>query len=153
MSQGSSDPAANFSQIYLEPSFVSTGYNDRLDVITNIKLRAEVLAGQSSSADFIWAEIGGWNYDTEQNNLTYVHLSLKRALLVSPSNPQLPVLLFQGPLGWNFNAGDYKITITAERAVGKTPLQSIVTATFAEDALNVVNDSKGDLFRSFPITP
>jgi hypothetical protein len=73
--------------------------------------------------------------------------------MVSPSNPQLPVGLFVGPPNWTFQPGDYRITITANRAVGSTPLQGTMVVSFPESTLNIVNESQGTRFGEFYAKP
>ena len=47
----------NDAWLYVQPRFVSTGRNDRVEVITDITLRVEPLNGGQAS-DFVWDEQG-----------------------------------------------------------------------------------------------
>ncbi len=148
MVQGGNSPAG----IYIQPSFVSTGRNNRIDVITDIKLHIEALADQSVPTDFKWTELGTWSYIPE-TGITYIFQSFKRPLNVSPSNPQSPVCLLQGPSDWLFNAGDYRFTITSTRAVGTTPLLTTFTVNFPQGDVDFINSNNGNKFVQFPIQP
>ncbi len=147
MSQGGAAPI-----LYVQPRFVSTGRNSRIDVITDVSVRADPMNG-GVGADFTWQEEGAWTFDPTAKELTYIYLADAGPLMVSPSNPQYPVGLFVGPADWKFQAGDYRITINATRAVGSDPLTGAFTVTFTADGISTINDSQGARFGEFQAKP
>ncbi|MGA7732002.1 MAG: hypothetical protein WCD37_12120 [Chloroflexia bacterium] len=138
--------------LYVQPQFISTGRNDKLDVITGISIRVEPVGG-GAGADFTWDEQGAWSYDPTAKELTYIFVADAGPLMVSPSNPQFPVGLFAGPPAWQFEPGDYRLTITATRAVGSTPLQGAIVVPFPEYLITFINNSEGTRFAEFPVKP
>jgi hypothetical protein len=138
--------------LYVQPQFISTGRNDKLDVITGISIRAEPVGG-GAGADFTWDEQGAWSYDPTVKELTYIFVADAGPLMVSPSNPQFPVGLFAGPPAWQFEPGDYRLTITATRAVGSTPLQGTIVVPFPENLIAFINNSDGTRFAEFTAKP
>ena len=83
--------------------------------------------GGGSPQAFAWDEQGTWRYDPGSRGLTWIYLADPAPLVVGPSSPQLPTALFEGPPGWRWRAGEYRVEILAGR--GEDP--GALRATFA----------------------
>jgi hypothetical protein len=67
-------------------------------------------------------------------------------LLVSQGNPQAPVANFNGPPGWYFAPGSYKMTLIAARQVNTAPLQRTIEVKLSADNIAALNRKGGGAF-------
>ena len=88
------------SYVYLQPAFVSTGVNDRVEVIADMVLLVERADG-SESATMSWQEQASLVTDAE-GALSYRYAADAVPLLVGPRSAATPLALFQAPAGWFF---------------------------------------------------
>ena len=137
-----------YAYMYLQPTFVSTGQNDRVEVIRDITVFVEP-AGGGERITFEWAERLELVLN-EDRELDYDYAGDAVPLLVSPRQAQAPLGSFQGPDGWYFEAGTYEITVEAPRVVASTPLRGSMEITFSQDAVETLNDAGGNRFLEFP---
>jgi hypothetical protein len=131
--------------VYLQPGLIHTGENDRVEVILNLKLRIQPVQGVPP-AEFAWDEQGNWTYTPNTQELTWTFVADAAPLLVSPKSAQLPTLLFIGPQDWAFQPGSYRLTLIAERAVNRRPLERSITITLTPEQIDSLNAAAGQRF-------
>ncbi len=143
--------SVGFAYTYLQPAFVSTGQNDRVEVIKTMVLRvAPVQGGQP--AVFRWDEQAQLVYDQATKQLNYVYVADAVPLLVGPKSAHVPFSVFNGPAGWYFQPGTYRATLVASRVVASSPLEASFTFTLSADNVDFLNRSRGKSFLALPIT-
>ncbi|MCY7419960.1 MAG: hypothetical protein LH650_16015 [Chloroflexi bacterium] len=120
--------ASGSSYLYLQPAFVSTGTNDRVEVITNMAVTVHSTSG-GQPAELVWVEQVALVSDV--NGLSYRHEADAVPLLVSPKSAAAPLSLFQAPSGWFFDAGTYDFTLTASRLTSSDPLRGTFSVTIS----------------------
>jgi hypothetical protein len=130
--------------IYAQPRFVSGAPNDRVAVISGIKL--QVMPPDGESVTFAWTEQGWWQYDQPNRSLTWMFQADAAPLVVSPSNPQLPICLFESPVGWSWQEGTYRLTIVAARGQVPEALQTALEFTLSADIAEQLNANPRQLF-------
>lgn len=135
---------------YLQPTFVSTGGNDRVEVIRDMELTLTPADG-GESATFTWDEVGQLTFDPEDDSLTYEYLADDVPLLVAPDSVENPLALFQGPSGWFLEAGTYEIELEATRVVASSPIRVTFEVIVSDDDIAFLEGSDGDSFLSLPI--
>lgn len=143
----------NAGWLYVQPRFVSTTRNDRIEVITDLRLLVAPAADDGAALTMRWEAQGTWDYDPVAEELTFIFLADPGPLVVSPASPQQPLGLFEGPPGWRWEAGTYQITVLAERAVGGDPLRATFAVIFSEEEVRAVNAEPGQRFLTFPTRP
>jgi hypothetical protein len=126
------------TQVYVQPSFLSTAKNDRIEVISDIRLHVQPLDG-GDGRDFIWQEYGQWLPDPVYDDLEFEYVGDSGPLLVSPSNAQQPVAIFRTDPAWTFSEGSYRLTITASRVVSSAPLQGSFTISPTARDIEFIN--------------
>lgn len=132
--------------IYLQPSFTNVGQSSRVEVIAGMTLRVQPVSG-GEAVEFTWREIDRFVSDPlNGNRLTYEYVSDAQPLLVSQGNPQAPVANFNGPPGWYFAPGTYRITLSAARQVNTAPLQRTMQITLSAAAIAALNEHGGGAF-------
>jgi hypothetical protein len=119
---------------YVQPRLVSAARNDRVAVITSLRLEVEEPGGETP-VTFSWGEQGTWEYDTESRGLTWIYQADPAPLVVGPSSPQLPICLFEGPADWVWKAGDYRVTIVAGREQNPDALRTTFRVSLADSAV------------------
>ena len=139
-----------FAYMYVQPAFVNTGRNERVEVIRDMKLRVAAAAG-GQPAEFVWANQAELVYDRATNQLNYRYVADAVPLVVSPRSAQVPFSVFNGPKGWYFGPGAYRLTLSAQRVVSRRPLQDTFEMTFAEKDIEFLNKSRGRSFLVFPV--
>jgi hypothetical protein len=72
-------------------------------------------------------------------------------LVVSPRSAQVPFSVFNGPKGWYFSPGVYRLTLSAQRVVSRRPLQETVEMTLADKDVDFLNKARGRSFLVFPV--
>jgi hypothetical protein len=136
--------------LYLQPLFVNTGSNTRIEVISDLSVTVQPASGDVAA--FHLDELGAWEYDPETGYLNWTFVSDPAPLVVGPTAPQYPIGLFIAPPGWHWTAGDYQLTVTAARAVGGTPLRERVTLTLTGNQVAYLNANPGG-FLQIPTVP
>ncbi len=127
--------------LYLQPLFVNTGSNNRVEVIADLVVT--VRRRNDDAMAFHLDEFGAWDYDPETGFLNWTFVSDPAPLVVGPTAPQYPIGLFIAPPGWRWTAGDYQLTVAAARAVGGTPLRGRMKLTLTEDQVAYLNANPG----------
>ena len=95
------------SYVYLQPVFVSTGANERVEVIRDMQLSLEP-AGGGATGQLEWKE--QMELVGDGGPLSYRHVADAVPLLVGPRSAANPLSLFQAPQGWFVGAGTYDAT-------------------------------------------
>jgi hypothetical protein len=139
------------SELWLQPSFVSTNRNSQAEVIEDLKLL--VKPRQGKSVEFTWLDQGEWlapDPTQIQGNVSlydqyYKITSDPTPLVVSPGTAVAPVLRFTAPsTNFQFKEGSYDIILTAYRAIlSEEPLEDKMTVTFAEKHLQFYKATAG----------
>jgi hypothetical protein len=124
---------------YVQPRLVSAARNDRVAVISGLRLDVAPPGGGAPIA-FSWDEQGTWQYDTVSRGLTWIFVADAAPLVVSPSSPQLPYCLFLGPPGWQWQAGDYRVTIVAARGQDADALQTTFSMTLPAETAEFITE-------------
>jgi hypothetical protein len=127
--------------LYLQPLFVNTSSNTRVEVISDLSVTVQPDGGQPAS--FRLDELGTWEYDSATGYLNWAFVSDPAPLVVGPTAPQYPIGLFIAPPSWYWSAGRYELTVTATRAVGGAPLRGQVTLTLTGDQAAYLNANPG----------
>lgn len=136
---------------YLQPTFVSTGENDRVEVIRDMELTLTPADG-GEAATFTWDEVGQLAFDPEDDSLTYEYLADDVPLLVAPDSVENPLALFQGPDGWFLAAGTYEAELEASRVVASSPIRVSFEVVVSDDDIEFLESSGGNSFLSLPIS-
>jgi hypothetical protein len=140
-----------FAYAYLQPTFVSTGENDRVEVFRDMRLEVTPLAGGEEAATFGWDEVGRLVFDPADDSLTYQYLADAVPLLVAPDSAENPLALFQGPRGWFLEPGGYRIELVADRVVASADLRASFEITLTESDVDFLNDADGGQFLTLTI--
>lgn len=143
VAQGRSSGAA---YLYLQPAFVNTAQNNRVEVISDMSLR---VAGPAT-ADFTWTQQLRLTTDAS-GGLTYQYVGDAVPLVVSPSNAASPLGLFEAPRGWFFGPGTYQFTLTADRVVASSPLTAEFDVTLSQADIDTLDQPGPDKFLEFDI--
>jgi hypothetical protein len=138
-----------FAYLYVQPAFVHTGQNDRIEVIQDMMVRIDP-AGGGAAAEFKWDEQAELVYDQTSKSLNYRYVADAVPLLVSPRNAQVPLAVFNGPQGWYFKPGTHRATIVAHRVVHSAPLEAAFEFTMTEKDVEFLSSSRGHRFLAFP---
>ncbi len=139
-----------FAYMYFQPAFVNTGRNDRVEVIRTMSLRVAPSRG-GQVVEFFWAHQAELVYDRGTNQLNYRYVADAVPLVVSPRNAQVPFSVFNGPKGWYFAPGTYRMTLTAQRVVSSRPLEAAFEVNFPDKDVDFLNKSRGKSFLAFPV--
>lgn len=140
-----------YAYMYLQPALVSTGQNDRVEVVRDLSVRVEPMDG-GEGATFEWDEVVRL-VPAEGDALDYEYVADAVPLLVSPRTAQAPLASFTGPDGWYFEAGTYRLTIHAVRVVGSGDLSQTVQMTLTDEQVTDLNESRGRQFIQLPLSP
>ena len=146
VAQGRSSGAA---YLYLQPAFVNTAQNNRVEVIESMTLH--VTAPDSTSADFTWTQQLRLRTDPQTGGLTYEYVADALPLVVSPSNAASPLSLFEAPRGWFFGVGTYQFTLTADRVVAASALTARFEVTLSQADIDTLEQPGPDIFITLPI--
>jgi hypothetical protein len=146
MAQGGSRGA----YLYVRPVFIAAGPSERVEVITDVYLQVEPRDRGRQGAQFVWDEQGIWRYDPATQELTWTYTDDAGPFLVYAGDAELFTGLFVGPREWRFEAGGYRITLVAERAVSARPLTGSFEVEFSEESIQLLNESGGTRFLTFP---
>ena len=140
VAQGATD-----AWLYLQPQLLSTGANQRVEVVTDLRLQVEP-AGDGAPAAFRWDETGTWDYDEQNGVFNWAYVGDPAPLVVSPTSPQLPTVLFVGPEGWAWEPRSYQVTVIADRAVAGEPLRQAFALRLSEEVVAELNARRGQGF-------
>lgn len=143
----------NYAYFYVQPGFVSTAQNDRVEVIRDMHLEVvETPDGVGLPPGmFDWNEQGRLNYDPSDNSLSYEYLADAAPLLISPRMAQQPLAVFNGPAGWYFEPGEYQLRLVATRVIGSEQLTFDFLLSLSADDVAFLNGSRGNQFLNFPV--
>lgn len=141
--------ASGSAFVYLQPAFVSTGQNDRVEVIRTMTL--EVQAGTGGAVSFTWDEQARLVGDPDTGILSYEYAADPVPLLVSPRNASAPLCLFDAPDGWFFAPGTYTFTLIADRVVTSAPIRASFTIDVSAEDIQFLDGPGAAKFLSFPI--
>jgi hypothetical protein len=137
------------SYVYLQPAFVSTGVNDRVEVIGDMRLVVQ-RSGGDPPIEMEWASQAA--LETDANGvLSYRYEADAVPLLVGPRSAASPLALFQAPPDWFFGEGTYTFTLEAERVVVGTPLTATFEVTVDAEDLEQLTSAGPDRFLAFEI--
>jgi hypothetical protein len=137
------------SYVYLQPAFVSTGANDRVEVVRDMTLTARPADG-SEPAELQWREEVALVTDAN-GQLSYRHEGDAVPLLVGPRSAAAPLALFQAPPGWFFEEGTYQFTLEADRVVAAAPLTASFEVTLNAADMAVLGATGPEQFLAFAI--
>jgi hypothetical protein len=140
-----------FAYAYLQPTFVSRGENDRVEVIRGMQLEITPVGGGETVA-FAWDEVGRFIFDPADDSLTYQYLADAVPVLIAPDSAQNPLSLFQGPPGWFLEAGTYRVELVADRVVAPTSLEAGFEITLTDADIDFLNEADGNQFLTLPVT-
>jgi hypothetical protein len=139
--------ATGGAYLYLQPAFVNTAQNNRVEVIRDMSLHVTGPA----TADFTWTQQLRLETDPQTGGLTYQYVADAVPLVVSPSNAASPLGLFEAPHGWFFTPGTYQFTLTADRVVAGSALTETFSLTLTADDVAFLDQPGPDKFLEFPI--
>ena len=137
------------SYVYLQPAFVSTGVNDRVEVVRDMSLHVRPSDGGEPIL-MEWASQAALETD-ENGVLSYRYEADAVPLLVGPRSAASPLALFQAPEGWFFGEGTYAFTLEADRVVAGGPLTATFDVTIGPDEMAALGSTDSDRFLAFPI--
>ncbi len=135
--------------LYLQPAFVNTGGNNRVEVIRDMRL---AVAGPAS-ADFEWTQQLRLVGDPETDTLSYEYAGDAAPLLISPSSANSSLSLFDAPPGWHFEPGTYTFTLSAQRVVVNVPMEATFTVSLSAEDVAALDQPGPDRFLTFSIAP
>ena len=139
-----------YAYAYLQPTFVSTGANDRVEVIRDMTLTVTRL-DDDESVELAWDEVGTFTFDPADDSLTYEYVADAAPLLVAPDSAENPLALFQGPEGWLLTPGRYEVNLRATREVAASELEGDFQIEVTEEQVAFLNEADGTQFLSIPI--
>lgn len=135
---------------YFQPTFVSTGNNERVEVIREMRLIVTPLDG-GEPAQFAWDEVGAFDFATDDDSLDYRYVGDAVPLLVAPDSAENPLALFEGPDGWLLEAGRHRIELVADRVVAADPLRATFEIELSDEDIAFLADADGTQFLAIPI--
>jgi hypothetical protein len=141
--------------LYIQPRFVSTSSNDRVEVIESIEVSvAPVLSNPSTrqAVTFDWGEQGQMTYSESSRTLSWQWVADPGPLVVSPGNPQNPTGLFYAPEGWFWEVGRYQVTIAASTTVSDRVITNSLQFELTQEEIDQLNAQPGDIFLTIPAT-
>jgi hypothetical protein len=135
--------------VYLQPAFVSTGQNDRVEVIRDMTLQVQPASGAGVS--FRWDEQARLVGDADSGTLSYQYVADAVPLLESPRSASAPLCLFDAPDGWFFAPGTYTFTLVADRVVSSDPIRDSFAVALSAVDIAFLDGPGAEQFLSFPI--
>lgn len=134
--------------VYLQPAFVSTGANDRVEVIGDMALEVVTPAGETVS--FAWTQQLRLVDDGDGTGLSYEYVADAIPLLISPRQAAAPLALFNAPAGWHFAAGRHTVRLVADRVVTGQPLSESFALDITQANIDFLEQPGPELFLTFP---
>ena len=150
VAQGRSSGAA---YLYLQPAFVNTAQNNRVEVVRTMRLHVTSTATSVAATDFTWSQQLRLTTDPATGQLRYEYVADAVPLVVGPSNAASPLSLFEAPRGWFFAAGTYQFTLTADRVVAGSPLTASFQVSLSQADIDLLEEPGPDRFVTLPIAP
>jgi hypothetical protein len=142
------------TEVYLQPNFVGTGNNNRIELIKRMTLRVEAPGESPMTLD--WTEQGRWDFQEGQSQVmvrTFVYGADASPLLVSPNNAGQPLCLFRVPPDWVLKPDVlYHLTLTADRSVVSRPLVGVVEAKASAQAIDAIKQQTQQTILAVPAT-
>jgi hypothetical protein len=135
--------------VYLQPAFVSTGRNDRIEVIRDMAV--EVTPGAGDAVILSWTQQLRLVSDPASGGLRYEYVADAVPLLVGPRDAAAPLALFDAPDGWHFGPGAYRFRLVAQRVVTGLPLSGEFTLTVGQADVDFLDQPGPERFLTFPI--
>jgi hypothetical protein len=135
--------------VYLQPAFVSTGSNERIEVIRDMTL--EVRPPTGDPTPFRWDQQLRLVNDSDGGGLSYEYVADAVPLLVGPRDAATPLSLFDGPDGWHFGPGTYTFVLSADRVVVAQPLRAQFSLTLTPENIAFLEQPGAEQFLTFPI--
>lgn len=135
--------------VYLQPAFVNTGANNRVEVIRDMTLA--VRAPDGATTDFEWTQQLRLVGDASSGGLSYEYAGDAAPLVVSASSALAPLSLFDAPPGWHFGPGSYGFTLRAERVVVGAGLSESFSVTLTEADIALLDQPGAEQFLAFSI--
>ena len=148
VAQGRSSGAA---YLYLQPAFVNTAQNNRVEVIRAMSLHVTSPDANAAATDFSWMQVLRLTTDPATGGLNYEYVADAVPLVVSPSNAASPLSLFEAPRGWFFSPGTYHFTLTSDRVVAGSPLTAQFEITLSQADIDTLEQPGPDRFITLPI--
>jgi hypothetical protein len=142
---------ADSQTIILQPTFINTAGNARVEVITGLEVQASRSQAESP-VKFRWLQSGVLSLSESNDSISYKFTSDPAPLLINSASPQQPVAYCDGPPGWRFEAGTYDISLVAKRAIVSTPLRDVIRITITREQAELLKKKDG-LIYSFQTTP
>lgn len=143
---------ASIGGLYLQPRFIDSGSNDRVEVVTGMTATL-TWAGGGEPVALRWDEQGAWVYDSNSHELTWTFVADPAPLIVSRSSPQLPMCLFLAPADWQWQAGDYVLHLTADRKIRSDPLEGEIAFSVTANQAAALTASPGTFFEILTSDP
>ena len=137
------------ANLYIQPNFVGTGNNNRIELVTSISLALQAVDG-GPSATSEWNQQGRWDFTEGTIDAAgfsiparaFVYLADAAPLLVSPNNAQQPLCVFPIPVGFEIKPDTkYRLTLTADRAVADKPLTAIGEFSVTKEQINIFKEN------------
>lgn len=141
-------PQTGASYMYLQPTFVSTGNNDRIEVIRDMHVLVRKHGVDETTME--WTEQARFSLG-DDGRLSYGYGADAVPLLIGPRAAQNPLGTFTAPQGWHLGDGTYEFTLVAERVVGGAPLEESFEVTLTPDDLAVLYAPGGEQFLPFTL--
>jgi hypothetical protein len=135
--------------LYLQPAFVSTGTNDRVEVIRD--MRVEVIPTGGEAVDFEWSEELRLVSDPATGGLSYEYVADAVPILISPREAAAPLALFKAPPGWFFAPGGYTFRLIADRVISGQPLTDEFRVTLSAENVEFLAEPGPERFLTFPL--
>ncbi len=136
--------------VYLQPAFVSTGRNDRVEVVRDMRLEITPEAG-GEAAVFDWNQVLRLVTDPATGGLSYEYEADAVPLVIGPRDAATPLSLFQAPDGWHFAPGTYSARLIADRVVTGQPLGDEFRLTLSAEEIAILDQPGPERFLTFPI--
>ncbi|HYI21530.1 MAG TPA: hypothetical protein VEX62_02740 [Candidatus Limnocylindrales bacterium] len=135
--------------VYLQPAFVSTGANERVEVIRDMILEVTSPSGERTS--FSWDQELRLVTDPDTGALNYEYVADAVPILVGPRDAAAPLSLFDAPHDWFFAPGSYTFAVAADRVVVGQPLSAQFSLTLTPENIAFLDEPGPDRFLTFPI--
>jgi hypothetical protein len=135
--------------VYLQPAFLSTGRNERIEVIRDMRL--EVTPEGGPSATFEWDQVLRLVSDPETGALNYQYEADAVPLLVSPRDAAAPLSLFSAPRGWFFAPGTYRFRLVADRVITDSQLAGEFQVSLSQADLDILEQPGPEQYITLPI--
>ena len=141
--------ASGGSYAYLQPAFVSTGNNDRVEVVRDMTLMAQ--RDGAEPVELRWVEQVKFVNAASGGGLDYQHEADAAPLLISPKTAAAPIGLFKAPGGWFFEPGTYRFTLEADRVVANEQMRASFSVTIRPEDAAILAETAPERFITYPL--